>query len=52
MRWAACIGRFWILLQLRIQIPIEMRTKGAVDSIIRLLKNKPTLVANLAVGVT
>ena len=28
-----------------------MRTKGAVDSIIRLLKNKPTLAAHLAVGV-
>ena len=42
----------WILLELRIRIPIEMRTKGAVDSIIRLLKNKPTLAAHLAVGVS
>ena len=28
-----------------------MRTKSAVDSIIRLLKNKPTLAAHLAVSV-
>ena len=40
------------MLELRIRIRIEMRTKGAVDSIIRLLKNKPTLAAHLAVGVS
>ena len=29
-----------MLLELRIRIPIEMRTKGAVDSITRLLKSE------------
>ena len=50
----SCIGPFWILLELRIQIPIEMRRKGAVDSItcISLLRNKPTLAVQMAVGVS